>query len=249
MRQIILIMITLLVSLSSSAQTKKVNQKTIDALSTNIQNNVLGSLDADIQQLQNSIDEIQKKIDLIRNRGKKQSEPTISAMQLNDYLTRFQTLSSLLRAETKDNSVSEMLNKAERSDIVDTYKLIIELNNSLSNIYDANINKALLERAENMSEPLRKHQREVEPLISKVKNYKFVMFDLGDLLSEIKEYELTEDAETAARNLAQEYDVKRVLDYNFTNEILIKFISGELTEDEKHALYEACPSAFPIFKP
>lgn len=177
------------------------------------------------------------------------SEPTISAMQLNDYLTRFQTLSSLLRAETKDNSVSEMLNKAERSDIVDTYKLIIELNNSLSNIYDANINKALLERAENMSEPLRKHQREVEPLISKVKNYKFVMFDLGDLLSEIKEYELTEDAETAARNLAQEYDVKRVLDYNFTNEILIKFISGELTEDEKHALYEACPNAFPIFKP
>lgn len=242
-------MITLLVSLSSIAQTKKINQKSIDALNTSLQNSVLSTLNADIQQLQNEIDDIKNKISKIENRGKKQSVPTISAAQLNDYLNKFQTLSSLLRTEAKDNSVSAMLSKAEKSDIVDAYKLIIELNNSLSTIYDANINKALLERAENMSEPLRKHQREVDPLISKVKNYKFVMFELGDLLSEIKDYELTEDAETAARNLAQEYDVKRVLDYNFTNEILIKFISGELTEDEKHALYEACPSAFPIFKP
>lgn len=249
MKHIILVVITLLVCLSTNAQTKKINQKSIDALSTNIQNNVISSLNAEIQQLQNEIDDIQRKISKIQNRGEKHSTPTISTVQLKDYLNKFQTLSSLLRADAKDNSVSEMLNKAEKSDIVDTYKLIIELNNSFSGIYDANLNKALLNRTETMNQPLLKHQREVEPLISKVKNYKFVMFDLGDLLSELKDYELIEDAESAARNLAQEYDVNRVLDYNYTNEILIKFISGELIENEKHALYEACPSAFPYFKP
>lgn len=244
-----MVMITLLVCLSTNAQTKKVNQKTINSLTTSLNDNVISSLNFEIQQLQVEIDEIQRKINIIKNRGKKQASPTISTVQLTDYLNKFQTLSSLLRAESKDNSISEMLNKAEKSDIVDTYKLIIDLNNSLSGIYDANLNKALLKRTETMNQPLRKHQREVEPLISKVKNYKFVMYDLGDLLSEIKDYELTEDAESAARNLAQEYDVNRVLDYNYTNEILVKFISGELTEDEKHALFDACPTAFPYFKP
>jgi len=251
MRYISFILIALMCTLGSFAQSnKKVKQGTINALTNSLKNNAVDPLDNEIQSLENQIELIKLQIDRVKNRRFKRTSNTITTEDLTNRLNKYPTLSSLLDDEyEKDGYVSKLLDKAEESSLVNAYRLIIDMNNSLNAVYNRETNSALKERIERSKGPLERHSESYEILAGYVKDYRYYMFELGRLLASDKGRDLKGSSERKALKLTELEDAEDLIDVPFTYDILKKYFDGDLTEEDKKMLYDSCPDAFPNYKP
>lgn len=251
-------MVSLLVGLTAYAEIDKKTSKAINDANSNI-GVVLSylqehdkNLDAKLLK-ENAVNQkCKERVENFKNR-KAQSVQN-DEFNIEDYLMRFSSLEYLLRDKEE---VIEKLTPLKNNEYAISYLLIIDMDNSLDKVYSEDTNSKLLKQAENGLKLIDGHSKdfseELNVLLSKVKDYRFGMYELGRLFEVIDEtgYQGSSNA------LAQKEEVPEdVLKIPFIHRTLNNYIkykkSGKnsrfMSKKERDALYEALPDAFPMLK-
>ena len=162
------------------------------------------------------------------------------------------TLSSLY--ENREE-VMEQIADLENIDIVEDYKAIIEMIGHLEVAYNRDTNDKD-KNSLNEITVLEVHKKEFEALSVSIKEYRFVMYELSRVFRIIDKMTNVKDHEAALEALRKNGD----LDYIYANmtyahKVLKEYLDFRFSkiptdfDTQKNELYNACPEAFPQFKP
>lgn len=242
MRYISLILIALMCSLGSLAQSnKKAKQGTIDALTTNIKNNAIDPLDNEIQSLQNQIESVKSQIERIKNRKfSKKSDGSNIEEQLSSY-------GSINEIYQDRNNLREILNSKD-NEMAQTYLLIIDMKESLEKAYNEKTNAQLIERSSKYRSVLPQHNqnKEFDELVSMVNDYNYYMFELARLFVAADD----DNYKANAKELTDREDAPYLMKVPYTKKVLTEYIrkKGFLPQYYKIDLKNGCPDAFSELK-
>lgn len=240
MRYISLILIALMCSLGSFAQSnKKAKQGTIDALATNIKNNAIDPLDNEIQSLQNQIESVKSQIERIKNRKfSKKSDSSNTEEQLSDY-------TSIDEIYQDRNNLREILD-SENNEMAQTYLLIIDMKESFEKVYNEKTNAHLIERSSKYRSVLPQHNTEFDELVSMVNDYNYYMFELARLFVAADD----DNYKANAKELTDREDATYLMKVPYTKKVLTEYIrkKGILPQNYKIDLKNGCPDAFSELK-
>lgn len=253
MKSLITIIVSLLVGLTAYAEIDKKTSKAINDANSNIgivlsylqeQDN---KLEAELLRANSTNQKYETRLENFKNR--RVSSFTSEKFDVEEYLLQFSSLDELL--ENK-NEVVEKLRPLVNNDFAESYLLIIDMANSLEILYNENSNKDLLNRASKNLKLIDDHCDDYSTLLSKVKDYRFGMYELGRLFEIIDE----SDYNGSAANLAKKEDVSEdVIKIPFINKTLNNYIkfkkyknSRYMPIEDRKALFKALPDAFPMLK-
>jgi len=237
-------MLSIFVSLSSYAHAKKANQKNVDIIISNIQDNVLPSLAEDTIRLQKEIDKTIEKINQIK--GRKFVKRTVCADTKN-ILAGYASI-----AEIHDNAV-HIIREAQLSDNDETTQaclLTIDMVESLYQAYDEKTNARFIEKASACKGILQ--ESVYDDLVEKINDYNYYMFELSRIFDAFnnskKDLRPSEwkSIDDYMRTLLKSEDAEYLFDVPYIHDVLHEYIHwrGQLPENLKHELYRACPDAF-----
>lgn len=236
MRYRLLMLTALMCSLGSFAQdNKKVKQKTVDALSTDIKKNAIDPIDNEIQSLQDKIDAIKLQIEQIKNRKFTSRSGCVNIQEL---LSGYETLSDIYDDRDQLREVLE----SDESDMAQTYLLAIDMRESLEKVYNEDTNTRLVERSSACQTVLPRHKEAFDELVMFVNDYNYYMFELARLFVAADE----DNYKTNAMVLTVREDAPYLMYVPYTKKVLMEYIrkGGVLPLTYKLDLKRGCPDAF-----
>lgn len=254
MKSLIAIIVSLLIGLTAYAEIDKKTSKAINDANTNI-GVVLSylqeqdkNLDAKLLKANTDNQKCKTRVENFKNRKIQSAQD--DEFNIEEYLMEFPSLGYLLRDKEE---VIEKISPLKNNEYATSYLLIIEMDNSLDKVYNDETNSKLLKQAEKGVKLIDGHSDDFNILLSKVKDFRFGMYELGRLFEVIDET----GYQGSAANLAQKEDVPEdVLKIPFINKTLNNYIkykkSGNnsrfMSKKDREALYNALPDAFPMLK-
>lgn len=254
MKSLVTIIVSLLVSLTVYAEIDKKTTKAINDANSNI-GVVLSylqeqekDLDAKLLTANTANKKYKTRVENFKNRKIQSSQE--DETNIEEYLMEFPSLGYLLRDKEE---VIEKLSPLKENDYAKSYLLIIEMDNSLDKVYDEDTNAKLLKQAEKGLKLIDGHSDDFNMLLSKVKDYRFGMYELGRLFEVIDETGFQGNSMTLAQREEVPEDVLKIPFINRTLTNYIKYKkSGKnsryMSQKEREALYNALPDAFPMLK-
>lgn len=247
-------MVSLLVGLTAYAEIDKKTSKAINDANSNI-GVVLSylqehdkNLDAELLK-ENAVNQKCKaRVENFKNR--KIQSVQDSEFNIEEYLMEFPSLGYLLRDK---DEVTEKLSSHNNNEYAISYLLIIEMDNSLDNVYDEETNSNFLKQAERGLKLIDGHSDDFNILLSKVKDFRFGMYELGRLFEVIDETGYQGNSNALAKREDVPEDVLKIPFINRTLNNYIKYKKSGMnprymSKDEREALYNALPDAFPMLK-
>lgn len=244
MRYKLIILLALMCSLGSFAKNNtNVNQSTIDEIKDNIRTKILPTLESEISSLKIQIAALEAQLKKIKDRktpdtttkgnggGSKGVEEIVDAYTFN----------GLYKNRTDLRRVLEPYN----DDMANTYLLILDMQESLYNVYNEDTNNELIERAEKYNTVLKQHNDDYKKLVEQINNYDYYIIELARLLEAAKE----DGFKTNASALAKEEGASYLMDVPYTKKVLEDYIyygsrNKDLPRERKDELIESCPRAF-----
>ncbi len=254
MKRLVFIVILLALGLSSYAK----NEAKVDSvcdLSARISNNLLNTIIPDLQKLDilltaelDSLQKIEKMytVDLNNLKGNEDYKKLFIQKQftVEDYIASFKSLDSI---NVYREEIVLKLEPYKEQLLANAYLSIIDILNSLDEIYDLAGNNDLIHRANKIGEYLLPmHAEQYKNVAFQLKNYRPAVYALGRLFNAIESNK--DGVSRTYLEWADEEEVDiRLVQIPFIQQMLERFINGKLTDEEKVALYKACPKAFPQF--
>lgn len=247
-------MVSLLVGLTAYAEIDKKTSKAINDANSNI-GVVLSylqehdkNLDAELLK-ENAVNQkCKERVENFKNR--KIQSVQDGEFNIEEYLMEFPSLGYLLRDKEE---VTEKLSSHNNNEYAISYLLIIEMDNSLDNVYDEETNSNFLKQAERGLKLIDGHSEDFNILLSKVKDFRFGMYELGRLFEVIDETGYQGNSNALAKREDVPEDVLKIPFINRTLNNYIKYKKSGMnprymSRDERKALYNALPDAFPMLK-
>lgn len=163
------------------------------------------------------------------------------------------------------NDINSKLDRAEDSEQASIYKQIIEINASLGIIYNEKTNKEYFKLLKRISPGiLTKHKDEFKTLSANIRDYRFLMFELADVINSIHSMagELEGDliSEQKRNEISNKLDANGDMkyinenDYPYIYNCVDRYITNWINEDVEGCdeilseLKESCPDAFSDIK-
>lgn len=241
MRYISIIFLSLIVTLGSFAQSNNNMSKSEIATLNKELEKVLEIFDREIENLNNEIAAVKAKIDsiqAIKSLGETDED------NIGDILSDYESLEEVY----KDSKKLWNILSTNGNDMAKTYRLVIDMQESLTKVYDEKTNSELIDRAERYNEVLDKHNDEFKKLVEKINDYNFYMFELARLFTAAEE----DGFQKSAKELAKREDAEYLMDVEYTRIVLQEFIesgkNGENLKDQTvWELQNGCPDAFSDF--
>lgn len=182
------------------------------------------------------------------------SKRTFAAPLDEEGLTEYLGSMSLSEIYQQRTEVENQMEYIGTSTLTTHYKMLIDIMGHLHTCYDRNINETDLNRIENIK-VLDAHKDEFEALAVSVKDYRFVMFELGRIFRLIDSMEGVSNVADVMKRLKDDKELEYIYDnIPYATEILDKYVINRFSteygnfEDQKRELYNACPEAFPQFR-
>lgn len=208
---------------------------------------VQGVLRTKVISLQHKRDSLERIVDRFSKRSFAMS---LDENALGEYLSEM----SLSDIYANRAQVLEQMEYLEGSDLVRNYRVVIRMMEHLDKPYNRNTNEEDIKRFENI-QVLDKHKTEFEALSVSVKDYRFVMFELGRIFRLIDRMENVSRADDVMKLLNANDELEFIYEnIPYAVRILQQYVETLFGNDvrnfkeKKKELYEACPEAFPQFK-
>ena len=169
-------------------------------------------------------------------------------------LAEYLSSMSLSEMYQQRKEVEEQMEYIGTSTLKTHYKMLIDIVGHLHACYDRNINESDINRIENIK-VLDTHKDEFKALSVSVKDYRFVMFELGRIFLLIDRMEGVSSIGDVMKRLKDDEELEYIYDnIPYATEMLDKYVINRFSteygnfEDQKRELYNACPEAFPQFR-
>lgn len=156
------------------------------------------------------------------------------------FLSHNGDLNKLIEDSVNVRKFFKWLTTKSKSDYADTYLKVLDMAASLDTIYDAEKNKCYCEGIKGMKEKLYKiHQKGFDALVSNVKDYNFVMFELSRV------FDIVDKKNYSYSTLHKNGETKFIDNIPYAKKQLQDYINDYKQRKVIRAkLKEACPEAF-----